>query len=117
VGNSIFIALISLAGVVLSAAIGYAGVVVSRRSDKDDDTREWVAIRMKKQDEDIAALRGEMVEVRAALTEATAANAKSERQVYSLVGYVRSLLAWIAAHLPNETPPAPYGPAQEVLDR
>ncbi|WP_157773179.1 hypothetical protein [Rhodococcoides fascians] len=121
-GSTVTIALISAAAVVLSALVGFLGVVVARRSDRDDDTREWVALRMEKQDETIrqldekvAGLSSELKTAQSTAIEAQETALESERRTFSLVGYVRELLAWASFHLPDVMPPAARGLAREVL--
>lgn len=115
-GSTVTIALISAGAVVLAALVGFLGVVVARRSDKDDDTREWVTLRMEKQDADIRELRDGMAQLKSELRTEREAGRVANRRTISVVGYVREVLAWVGLHFPNERPPAPHGLAREVLN-
>ncbi|WP_143545828.1 hypothetical protein [Rhodococcus sp. 14-2470-1a] len=95
--------------------IGFLGVVVARRSDRDDDTREWVSLRMEKQDETIRQLDEKVAGLTSELRTAQSTALQSERRTISLTGYVRELLSWIGIHVPDAVPPAARGLAREVL--
>lgn len=115
-GSSVTIALISAGAVVLAAVVGFLGVVVARRSDKDDDTREWVTLRMAKQDDDIRKLREGMERLEGELRTEQEAGRIANRRTISVVGYVREVLSWVGLHFPDERPPVPHGLAREVLN-
>jgi len=123
------IALITLAGVALTALAAAIGHFLSRRSAKDDDVREWVELRMKEQNEEIGRLRDRLKSVETQL-EQEKRNAEQERRaaeqeriaasqerlrVVSLTSYVRVLLHWIGENVPELSPPAAYGLVREAL--
>lgn len=122
-------ALIALVGVLLTAGAGYVGHVLSRRSAKDDDVREWVELRLTEQNKEIARLQTRLTDVEAQLeqerrnSEAERRAAEQERiaagqerlRVVSLTSYVRVLLHWIGENVPELSPPAAYGLVREAL--
>lgn len=115
-GTTIVVALISVGGVALSALVGGLGHLLARKSEKDDDVRQWVALQFARQDAEIERL-GRKVDVLSTELEVEREGRRTERRrVYGLAGYVRELEAWIALHVPALSPPPATGLAREVLD-
>lgn len=120
---------LAFAGVALTVLAAVVGHVLSRRSAKDDDVREWVELRMNEQNAEIGRLRERLSTVETQLDEEKRTSAAERRaaevervaasqerlRVVSLTSYVRVLLHWIGENVPELSPPAAYGLVREAL--
>lgn len=118
--TTVVVALITVSGVLLSALVGGVGHVLARRSQKDDDVREWVELRFREQARENERLNLRIDGLERALEQEKADHGVSRQESRGLARYVREVWWWIDKFVPDElraTRPEPTGIAKEVMDR
>lgn len=119
-GTTIVVALITLSGVLLSALVGGIGHVLARRSQKDDDVREWVELRFREQAAEIERLNGRLNGLESELKSEREEHGQARRETRGLARYIRDVWWYFDRHVPADlglSLPAPEGIAKEVMDR
>lgn len=109
------VAIVTAAGVALTAGVGALGHILSRRSERDDDVREWVKLQLERQDAEISRLHTRVDNLGKELHAEREERARERLQRLSLAAYVRMMWAWIERRLPGERIPDPTGPAAEAM--
>ncbi|MFI2216516.1 hypothetical protein ACH47B_06485 [Rhodococcus sp. NPDC019627] len=119
-GTTITAAVISVLGVIVAALVGGLGHLLARRSEKDDDVRQWVELRFREQAAENGRLNARIDGLEAELRREKEEHGVSRRESRALARYVREVCWYFETHVPVELGlrlPEPTGLAREVMER